>query len=214
MRSQLLRVLALTAFSLVFAFGALTARVLVEGEAELRASDAAFDKGELGDAIEHARRSATAYVPGARHVDLAYARLRAIALGAEASGQPLSAFAAWQAIRSAALESRHLSSPRPGELAQANQNLARLEAFTRAGDGDQRNKQQTQAFKRLESESAPAAGWLWLLGSSFCLTLGGLALFAWRGLDPSGKIVWERALWGLAWVGIGAACWTLAILRA
>src|SRR4051812_10498827 len=125
MRARLLRAVLLTSFFVLLAFGALCARAIVEGQAELNASDAAFDKGELAGAIEHARRSATAYVPGAPHVQLAYERLRAIALGAEAAGQPVVALAAWQAVRSAALETRHLSTPRAAELSQANQNLAR-----------------------------------------------------------------------------------------
>lgn len=214
MRKSLVQKLALACFFVVFAFAALCVRAVVEGESEIAASDAAFDKGDLPAAIEHARRSATAYVPGAPHVGRAYERLRAIALGAEAAGQPAVAFSAWQAVRSAALESRHLSTPRAAELERANQNLARLELLARPVEGETGIRQQKLALGRLSTEPGPQGGWLLLLGASFCLTLAGLGLFAWRGLDVSGRLNGARSLWGLGLVLIGAACWTLAVLRA
>jgi len=119
--------LTLSVFFLIAIGAVFSARVIMEGDAELVASDAAFDRGELGPALDHARRSATLYAPGAPHVQPAYERLNAIAVGAEAAGQPKVAFLAWQAMRSAALESRHVWLPRAQELERANQNLARLE---------------------------------------------------------------------------------------
>ncbi len=103
--------LALLAFLSVLIFAAFSARVILEGESELSASDAAFDRGELASALDHARRAATLYAPGAPHVERAYERLNALALGAEAAGQPKIAFLAWQATRSAALESRTSGCP-------------------------------------------------------------------------------------------------------
>jgi hypothetical protein len=178
------------------------------------ASDAAFDSGDLRPALEHARRSATLYAPGAPHVERAYERLIAIALGAEAAGQPKTAFLAWQGVRSAALESRHIWVSHPAELERANQNLARLEALAReTGDAD-RGKVQQQASSRLEADSAPAPGWIAVLGAGFLLALAGLALFAFQGLDKAGKVRARRAQVGLALFAIGAACWTLAAYKA
>ena len=193
---------------------AFSARVVMEGESELTASDAAFDKGELAPALDHARRSATLYAPGAPHVGRAYERLEAIAKGAEAAGQSTIAFLAWQAVRSAALESRHVLVPRDDELQVANQNLARLEALARDKDDSQRARSQSQALSRLRADDAPAPGWIAVLGGGFLLALAGLALFAVQGVDRAGKVSFGRARWGLVLFAIGAACWTVAAYKA
>jgi hypothetical protein len=206
--------LSLVAFFVVLIGAALTVRVLLDGAAELAASNAAFDRGELVPSLDHARRSATLYAPGAPHVTRAYERLMAIAIGAEASGQPKIAFLAWQAVRSAALESRHVWLPRQSELDRANQNLARLEALARDANDTDRSKTQAQALSRLDADDAPAPGWIAVLGLGFLLALVGLALSASRGLEPSGKMSFGRARLGLLLLAIGAACWTLAAYKA
>ena len=209
-----LRRLAWLSFMVVLGFAVFSARVVLEGESELLASDASFDRGELGPALDHARRSATLYAPGAPHVERAYARLNAIAVGAEASGQPKVAFLAWQAMRSAALESRHVILPHEAELDRANQNLARLEALERNQGDSERTVNQAQALKRLSADDAPAPGWIAVLGLGFSLALAGLALFAFQGVDRAGKLSLGRARWGLLLFAIGAACWTVAAYRA
>ena len=45
-------------------------------------------------------------------------------------------------------------------------------------------------------------------------TLTGLGLFAFRGLNRSGKLSFQRARLGLLLFAIGAACWTLAAYKA
>jgi hypothetical protein len=205
---------ALFAFFVVLVGAALSARVILEGQSELSESDAAFDKGDLKPALEHARRSATLYAPGAPHVDRAYERLIAIALGAEAAGEPKTAFLAWQGVRSAALESRHVWVSHPAELERANQNLARLEALARSPTDAVQGKTQEQAQSRLAADSAPAPGWIAVLGAGFLLSLAGLALFAFRGVDPAGKLSAQRAKFGFLLFAIGAACWTLAAYKA
>jgi hypothetical protein len=209
-----LRRIAWLSFMVVLIGAVFSARVIMEGEAELAASDAAFDRGELGPALDHARRSATLYAPGAPHVERAYARLNAIALGAEAAGRPTIAFLAWQAVRSAALESRHVLIAREAELERANQNLARLEALTRDKNDAERSKNQQQALAHLSADDAPAPGWIAVLGAGFSLALLGLALFAFQGVDRAGKVSFGRARWGLLLFAIGAACWTLAAYKA
>jgi hypothetical protein len=209
-----LRRLAWLSFMVVLGLAAFSARVILEGQSELAASDAAFDRGELGSALDHARRSATLYAPGAPHVERAFARLTAIALGAEASGQPKVAFLAWQAMRAAALESRHVVLPHELELERANQNLARLEALERNPDDSERTRNQTQALTRLSADEAPAPGWIAVLGLGFSLALVGLALFAFQGVDRAGKVSLGRARLGLILFAIGAACWSVAAYRA
>jgi hypothetical protein len=206
--------LALLAFFVVLIGGVLTARVILEGQSELAASDAAFDRGDLRPALEHARRSATLYAPGAAHVDRAYERLLAVAQGAEAAGQPKIAFLAWQSVRSAALESRHVWIPRSSELERANQNLSRLEAVSQKTDDASLSKEQARALSRLNEDDAPAPAWIALLGAGFVLALIGLGLFAFHGLDRAGALSLPRARVGLLLLGIGAACWTLAAYKA
>jgi hypothetical protein len=206
--------LAQLAFSSVLIFAVFSARVVLEGESELSASDAAFDRGELAAALDHARRGATLYAPGAPHVERAYERMNALALGAEAAGQPKIAFLAWQAMRSAALESRHVWLPRQAELERANQNLARLEALSRDSVGSDRAKTQSQALTRLSADDAPDPAWIAVLGAGFLLALAGLSLFAFRGLNRTGKLSFTRARLGLLLFAIGAACWTLAAYKA
>jgi len=206
--------LSLFAFSAVLIGAVFSARVILEGESELSASDAAFDRGELTSSLDHARRSATLYAPGAPHVERAYARMTALALGAEAAGQSKIAFLSWQAMRSAALESRHVFLPRQAELERANENLARLEALSRDGAGSDRPKNQTQALTRLNADDAPAPAWIAVLGAGFLLALAGLGLFAFRGLSRTGNVSFQRARVGLLLFAIGAACWTLAAYKA
>jgi len=201
-------------FLFVLLGAVLSARVIVEGEAELSASNAAFDRGDLSLALDHARRSATLYAPGAPHVGRAYERLHALALGAESAGQPQLAFAAWQAVRSAALESRHVLIPRENELARANENLARLEALLRATDEATRAGNQSRALAVLAADDAPRPAWIALLGCGFLAALCGLLLFSFRGFSPTGRVSLGRARVGLVLFAIGAVCWTLAAYKA
>ncbi|HEX6765797.1 MAG TPA: hypothetical protein VF103_09980, partial [Polyangiaceae bacterium] len=110
----------------VIALGAMTYRAVRDGAAELAESDRAFNAGDLGNAVLHARRSATAYAPGAPHTRAAVERLRAVAVGSEAAGDPETARLAWGALRAAALETRHVTVPYAAELREANERLERL----------------------------------------------------------------------------------------
>jgi hypothetical protein len=191
----------------VLALAALTARMVVEGEAELKTSDAAFDRGDLPDATLHARRAAILYAPGAPHVTGAFERLRAIALGAESLGDVAMARRAWGAVRGAALENRHVTLPHAAELALANANLARLNALPRGGD-------RQVAAKLLARDETPRSPWVLVLGLGFALFASGLVLAAQRGVSPSG----EMSRKALAIAGLlalfGVAFWTLAVYRA
>lgn len=94
LKSAALLLLLFIAAVLVFAFSSIG-----RGQAAMKRSDAAFHAGELLLSIQEARSAALAYVPGARHVKEAEARLLAIARGAEAEGRRDLARAAWDALR-------------------------------------------------------------------------------------------------------------------
>ncbi len=210
-----LRGVALAMMLFVMAVAALTARAVIDGNREMQLSDRAFNRGDLGQAIDHARRAAVLYAPGAPHVAEAYARLEAIALGAEAGGQAETARTAWQAVRGAALETRHVWIPERAELARANQNLARLQAASSgAASGTAQQQIDKRALAELQRDTAPAAMWVVLLSLGFLLALGGLTLVALRGVTRDGQLVLVQARLGLILTIVGAACWTIAVWRA
>jgi len=203
----MLRRAALLSLLGVLVLAALTARMIVEGEAELKSSDAAFDRGDLPEAILHARRAATFYAPGAPHVVAAFERLRAIALGAEGAGDAAMARRAWGAVRSAAIEVRHVLSPFEPELGVANENLARLNAAAAGTD------RQT-AMKPLARDDAPRAPWVLVLGLGFGLFSASLVVAARRGIAPTGEIS-RKALFLAGLLALfGVAFWTFAVYRA
>lgn len=194
-------------------FGAVaTLRAVLDGERELRASDAAFDANDLHASIQHARRAASAYAPGAPHVRHGYERLLAIARGAEATGQPDVAVLAWQAQRAAVLETASLLRPFPERLEEANRNLARLEATKTAGEGT-RSARAGQLFKQAQERSQQDLPWGSLLAAGLLVAGLGLAWFARRALAPGGTIRWLEGRWGLLAFGVGAALWALAAFR-
>jgi hypothetical protein len=183
---------------LLVIFALATLRTLWRGEAEMAASDRQFNQGEAALALRHARRAATAYVPGAAHVDAAYARLQALALGAERARDVELAAGAWRAQRSAALESRHLWQPRQSELQRADENLARLL-------GVPPNAELAGA------RPAFRAGWVLLIALGFAAALGNMVWFC-RGVwTPAGRWLPGRARWpafGLC-AGVLVASWAL-----
>jgi hypothetical protein len=195
--------------------GVLTARAVEKGEALVRESDRAFDQGKVREAAHHARQAAVHYAPGAPHVRAAYDRLHAVAAGAEAAGDRETALFAWSAIRSAALETRHVSVPFPAELEAANRALARLEVAEEAPASRRERLRQLKIAERDLSESAEGrAGWVALLGLGFAATALGLGWFTLRGVKPGGKLEHRAArLSGLVTL-LGALCWAFAVVSA
>ncbi|MCC6213537.1 MAG: hypothetical protein IT376_01615 [Polyangiaceae bacterium] len=202
--------MALTALLAVLAAAVLTGRAVADGERHLRASDEAFHQGDVRAAVEHARRAAIAYAPGAPHVERAYARLYACARGAEASREPELARLAWSAVRSAALETRHVVVADEAALRLANESLARLAA----AEADDPRAAAAAALAELERDDSPRPGWVVALGVGFLAALAGLAWVAVRGITPEGRFDWRRGRLGLALALLGAACWAVAVLRA
>lgn len=185
-----------------------TARAVLDGEREIAASDVAFDANELHGAIQHARRAASAYAPGAPHVERGYARLLAIARGAEASGQPEIATLAYQAQRAAVLESASVVQPFPERLDEANRNLARLAAM-KAGPEPERAAVAKRLFEAAEQRSPDRFPFGALLPAGLLLAAIGVAWFARSALAPGGQISWLRGRWAILSFALGAALWAL-----
>lgn len=204
---------ALVLALVVLGLALLTARVLIDGERALALSDAAFDQGDVRTATLHARRAAVAWAPGAPHVEPAYARLVAIATGAEVAGDRELAAAAWRAVRGAALETRHVFVPRQADLDRANQNLARL-ALPADLPPEQARAASAQALAELDRDDAPRAPWVVLLAVGFLLACGGLGVVGWRGITPDGELVASGLRLGGSLLFAGALCWAVAVLRA
>lgn len=110
----------------VFMTGLLVARVYHAGQRALEHSERAFDEGDLGAATDAAREALTWYLPGAPHVDGATARLRAIAVGAEATGDTASALRAWEALRGGLFEVAGPWSGKAADYREAGAGVARL----------------------------------------------------------------------------------------
>jgi hypothetical protein len=154
---------------LLAASALLAFRTVQRGEAELAASERAFDAGQVELALQHARQAAAAYVPGAQHVDAAYGRLVAIARGAELARDPELARLAWSAVRGAAWESHHVWQPRAAELREADAQLARLNGPAlgppRVFDGpEEPGRGVSFVLALVGGASAAVLGLWWLLG--------------------------------------------------
>ena len=211
-RGRVLRTLGWSACGVALFAGVATLRAVLDGEREIAASDAAFDANDLHATIQHARRAASAYAPGAPHVERGYQRLRAVARGAEATGQPDIALLAWQAERAAVLESASLWRPFPERLEEANRNLSRLSASKSLAETE-RTETAQRLFKAAQLQSAERAPWGALLAGGLLVAGLGLGWFAARALTPDGRIQWLPGRWGLLTFGLGAALWALAAFR-
>jgi hypothetical protein len=198
----------------VLALGAMTFRVVREGEAALVESDAAFNRGDLANAVLHARRAAIAYAPGAPHTRAALARLRAVAVGSEGVGDTASARLAWGALRGAALETRAFTEPYAAEREEADRALARLQSDPPASDPDARSRAIANAREALSRIPGPSAGGTLLLLVGFALAGGGLGWVAARGLTREGRLIPRAFTLGALVFALGVACWTLAAYRA
>jgi hypothetical protein len=196
MMGFILRQLAALAMILLVVFALLAQRSIERGEHEMLESERAFDAGRLELAVLHARRAATAYVPGARHVTSGYERLRAVARGAERERDVALARSAWGAVRAAAIESRHLWQPHPEALRQADAELARLSGSA-------------PAAARGVGSSAGSLGGL-VLGAAVALLGWGF----WRG--EAGQAAQQRPRVRVAALACltGVIAWGVALLAA
>jgi hypothetical protein len=206
----LLRRIALGLLLVMLVLASVTATMIARGEGAMRQSDRAFDAGQVREAIAFARRAAVAYVPAAPHVGAAYARLGAIAKGAEAAGHFQIAREAWEGVRAAALETRHAWQPHPEELHRANENLARI----MASEAPSVSGGRTRVFELLAADPSPRAPLVGLLLLGFALEISGTAIFALRALTPDGRLVPAKARLAGVLTLLGVACWTIAASQA
>lgn len=197
--------------------GMLTARVLQQGERELRSAEALAASGNLEEAVIHARTSASWFVPGAPHVPAAYAKMISIARLAEGRGDPKTALFAWHAVRHAALSTRWVFVPHQDELAVANASIARLSAKqpppTGARVQDPAEVQQ-QLHMLLARQDQPRLPWVITLLVGFLAFAVGLVHMGWTGYSDEGRFRPARLRLGAALSIVGVVAWILALWNA
>ena len=203
--------------AVLLALALVTGRALVAGEGELAAADGALRRSDLPAAIDHARRAARWYVPGAPHVAAAYARLLHVARTSEALGDRDTAIAAWRAMRSAAVETAWLSQPHASEIAAADEAVARLAS---AGSRPLLARDETpeRAEKRLRAllaaDEVPRAPWALLLVLGLLAMVAGGAAAASRAVSPDGAIDPARAKVAALVAALGLFVYALAVWHA
>lgn len=196
---------------------AISARVILGGEREIAASTAALKAGDPHEAAFHARRAAGYYAPGAPHVRVAYERLIALATKAEQVGDRATALYAWEAVRTAALETRWIVTPHASDLERANANIARLQA-TQERTPDMRVEPtavlEREALASLTRDESPRVPWVIALVAGFVAWTVGAIFTLRRGVTSTGQIVWSKARLPILITAAGIAAWLLAIWRA
>ena len=203
--------------AVVLGIGAATARVVWSGEAEIATSTAALRAGDAHGATVHARRAAGWYAPGAPHVRVAYERLVALATTAEGLGDRETATFAWEAIRSASLETRWLVTPHEADLARANRAIAKLQAAAPRPPGTRTEPSSAIERAQLEAllrDEAPRVHWIVALALGLSAWAGGAVWIVRRGVDATGHLARRAATPGLLVAAAGVALWLAAIWRA
>lgn len=197
--------------------GAITARVIWAGEAEIAASTSALRQADLREAVTRARRAAGWYAPGAPHVRVAYERLAAIATAAEGRGDRDLALLAWRAIRTAAIETQWIVTPHVQDLDRANHAIARIESAAPRPPGTR-----TESPQRIEQlqiaallrDEAPSRPWVISLLVAFAAWAGGAAWGVRRAAQaPVGRAL-AQARPGLLVAFAGIMLWIVALFRA
>ena len=197
--------------------GLLTARVLQQGELELRSAEALAATGNLEEATVHARQSASWFVPGAPHVPAAYAQLIAIARLAEGRGDAKTALFAWHAVRTSALSTRWVLVPHKDELAIADASIARLSAKQPAPHGaatrDPAEIQQ-KMHALLARNDRPRIPWVFTMLGGFVALTAGLLHMGWKGLGDRKHLAFGPLRVGAILTIAGLTAWALALWNA
>lgn len=207
----------LVALSLAIgAAGWMTARMLRQGELELRTAQALAATGELEQATIHARKAASYFVPNAPHVPAAYAQLISIAQLAEGRGDTQTALFAWNAVRTAAYSSRWISVPHQQEVAIADASIARLTSrqpvpYGANQDPDARQKKMLDLLSR---KNYPRMPWVFALLGGFVAVSVGLLHIGWHGLNHPKANTLPRLRVGIALTAFGLVAWALALWNA
>lgn len=196
------------------ALGALALRVVLAGHAALTDGDAAFTRGDVAEATADWEAAARWYLPGAPHVDDAYARLAQLAARSERAHDRQRALDAWRAIRAAALATRGAWAPHETDRAAADAAIARLEAEDPDGSklaGDTAAARQTWLATQLARDRRPGGGPTALAVLGIVAWLAGLVALARRGLDAAGRVVRRPAAVAGGIVLAGVACWAFGL---
>jgi hypothetical protein len=120
------RAIMVVVVCLLVVLGAAAVRARWAGGDALDRGDAAMKRGDVPAAIGHWERAARWYVPVVGVTGDALARLERVATEADRAGDSDTAFAAWQAVRSATLAIRGASAAFDDHRARADARLAVL----------------------------------------------------------------------------------------
>jgi hypothetical protein len=175
------RALAIGAIALAV-IGVIGLRAVLAGRSALADGDDWMLRGKPAEAIRSYEAAARWYVPLAPHVDAAYTKLRALA------GKPDQALLAWRAIRSAARATRSLWQPHAADLAEADAQIAKLEAGATPSPW---------FAGRLAEDPRPSIAMAALAGLGILLWLCGVAVVVFRrwSMPAGGMIVLGVAVW-------------------
>lgn len=214
-RRALRKKLATVALIAGLCLGVVMTRAVWEGTRALAAGDAAHEQGDPRAAITQWRRSARWYVPGGRHMGVAYDRLEHLAHQAEEQGDLDTALAAWRGIRGSILATRSLYTPFAERLEPANRHIAalmaELEARTRADDTPDEADRAAWHYDLLARSHGPSPFWSLVAILGFSLWLGGGLLFAWRGVTAEDELVPRTAAYAGLMVAGGLLAWMLGL---
>jgi hypothetical protein len=201
-------------FGAVAVLGGAALRVVVDGRADLAASEAAWSAGDVAEATVRARRAALAFVPGASHVPRAYQKLREIAEQSEARGDLDAALFAWRAMRAAAIGSRSWVTSHEAERASADLAIARLSVVMRASSTTTKPAEGGARALRatLAAEVAPSLAWgaLFLAGAG--LWAGAGVWLARVGFDAEGRFERRESQKVAVLAVAGLAAWMAGVL--
>jgi hypothetical protein len=111
-------------------FGAIDRRLAQEARRAIARSDQAFDEGHLRSALEEAFRASTSATLGAWSSRQSAERLRAIAVGSEATGRHRSALFAWYGL---AAMSRDIGNASSGAARWGQESEQHIEYMLRKG---------------------------------------------------------------------------------
>jgi hypothetical protein len=219
-RNRRLRLALLVAAAVIAIVGTLAVRTVWLGRDALADGDAAAQvetargKGDVAAAIASWRAAARHYLPLAPHVDAAYDRLAATARAAEAAADPVTALAAWRAIRSASRATRSLWTPAAELAAEADRRIAALAAVdpVSSGAGDSVPARTAWHAHQLAVDPGPSVALALVAALGLVMWIGGLLWLARRGPEGADRLNRRHLVTALALVGIGAATWTIALL--
>jgi hypothetical protein len=203
------RSIARTLLLVVLLLAALTARVVFEGERQIRQSTEALEAGDAETAIFHARAAALWFAPGAPHVRVAYGRL--MALGKEAEERKLwdTALSAYRGVISASASTRWLARPHADDASLAEAAVERIETRKRAGAAAEPGESLTASPSAPDTLTTRV-----FLVAGFLGTVAGLSLLLLRGVDETGRLLGQKALPGILVSLLGLALYVVSLFLA